>query len=146
MDAAQPNHDNGQASQTFSADTNVFLEYLYEQRGSKVEAITSQLDYIGFDRLVVSVVTLAEVYRRTKQDEVRVTKDLIGKFSVAPLTKPVSDLFQETVFEYKNYHPSVADALIAVTAIEYNAQLFTFNRKHFAFYRGLTLYNPTYTL
>lgn len=111
-------------------DTNVFLEYLYEYRGSKEENLTFELDKVGFDRLAVSVVTLAEVYRYTKKREVRNTKNLINKFAVISLTKHISDVYQVLVY-YKNYHPDVADCLIAATAIAHNAHLFTFNRKHF---------------
>ncbi len=124
-------------------DTNVFLDYLYEKRGSKDLSLTFELDKIGFERLILSVVTLAEVYRKTKKDEVRETKDLVNTFAIAPLSKEVSTVFQTLVFEYKNFHPSVADCLIAATAIVNNAQVFTYNRKHFAYYQDVTLFNPS---
>ena len=124
-------------------DTNIFLEYLYEQRGSKSANISVELDALGYDRLILSVVTLAEVYRNTKKHEVTETKEQLNKFALAPLTKEISSKFQQLVFEHKNRHPSVADCLIAATAIVNNAQVFTFNRKHFAYYQDVTLFNPS---
>ena len=68
------------------------------------------------------------------------------EFITAHITKQISVLFEQLMFEYSAHHPDVADGLIAATALSANAQLFTFNRKHFNFYQELTLYNPTYTL
>ncbi len=110
----------------------------------KAEQMTLKLSKIGFDRLAISHVTFGEVFSRTKQKEVRETIELLNAFIQVPISAEVSHLFKSMVVEYKNYHPSVPDCLIAATAISINAQLFTFNRKHFTYYQDLSLYNPAY--
>lgn len=120
-------------------DTNIFLDYYRDQ-----EAMLNELDSIGFERLAVSTVTVGEVFRYMKNKESSRTKYLLNHFSTIYLSKSISLLFAQLMFEYKAYHPAVADCLIAATAITYNAQLYTFNRKHFSYYQDLTLYNPSY--
>ena len=122
-------------------DTNIFLNYLYEQRTGKSEQTTLELSNIGFERLAISHVTFAEVFSRTKQKEVRRTTELLNNFTQIPLNTEISHRFKAIVVEYKDFHPSVPDCLIAAT----NAQLFTLNRKDFAYYRDLTLYNPAHS-
>ena len=123
-------------------DTNIFLNYLYEQRAGKPDQATQELASVGFERLAISHVTFAEVFRRTKQKEVRQTMELLNDFIQIPLSTEISNRFKAMVVEYKNFHPSVPDCLIAATTIVINAQLFTLNRKDFTYYKDLTLYNP----
>jgi predicted nucleic acid-binding protein len=126
-------------------DTNIFLNYLYEQRAGKPDQTTQELVSIGFERLTISHVTFAEVFSRTKQKEVRSTTKLLNNFSQIPLSTEISHRFKAMVVAYKNFHSSVSDCLIAATTIVINAQLFTLNRKDFTYYKDLTLYNPVYS-
>lgn len=121
-------------------DTNVFLAYYREE-----EELISEIRKIGLDRLLISTVSIGEVARYMKKKEANRTKQLLNEFTTAHITKPISLIFEQLMFEYSAYHPDVADGLIAATAISNNAQLFTFNRKHFTYYQGLTLYNPAYS-
>ena len=120
-------------------DTNVFLDFYHD-----VEIMQKELNEIGFDRLCISTVTVGEVRRYMAKKEISKTQEKLNQFSRIYLSKPISLVFEQLMSEYRDHHPSVADCLIAATAISLNAQLFTFNRKHFTYYQNLTLYSPAY--
>jgi tRNA(fMet)-specific endonuclease VapC len=117
-------------------DTNILIRYF---KGDT--AIINELDNIGFRRLAISTVTAAEMYFGMHKNEIRETKELINKFSIFDIDKNVSKRFLEIVFEHQN-HLSLADALIAATAIENAVQLYTLNIKDFDFLKDIKLYKP----
>ncbi|OWY19858.1 type II toxin-antitoxin system VapC family toxin [Sphingobacteriales bacterium UPWRP_1] len=121
-------------------DTNVVFKHL---RGDT--QITKELDKLGFSRLALSAITVAETYFGMKKAEIRKTKEFINKFNVFLLDKNISLKFLEIVFAYRG-QIQIPDAIIAATAIETNLPLFTLNSKDFDFILGVKLYKPFYAL
>lgn len=120
-------------------DTDVFIHYFHED-----ERITQELDHLSFERLAMSVVSVAEIYFGMRKRESVVTKELIRKFNLFHLDKEISSLFIQFMLGYHDKGISVPDALIAATAVCSNVELFTLNRSDYDFIKGLKLYNPRF--
>ncbi len=120
-------------------DTNVFFR-LFRSDSQMVK----ELNVIGFDRLVLSSISILEIYFGMKKKEKRKTKEKINKFNRQELNSEISLLAEHMMFEHYLLKPSLPDCYIAATAVYLNAELFTLNRKHFEFYSQLKLYNPRY--
>ncbi len=127
------------AKKTILCDTNVVFGYYH-----KKEEMIMELDGLGFERLAISSVSVAEMYFYMRKRERRKTKQLLNKFQVQPLTTEISNLFEQLMYEHHTKHPSIPDCLIAATALVINAELFTFNKKHFTYYEGIKIYKPKY--
>ncbi len=120
-------------------DTNVIFDYYH-----KNENMLLELDELGFERLSISSISVAEMYHYMFTKEKRKTKELLNKFLVRPLTPEISNLFEQLMYEHHTKHPSIPDCLIAATALNINAELFTLNKKHFTYYKGIKFYRPKY--
>lgn len=108
-------------------DTNILIDFL---RGDKkaVDFLT-QINQTS----LLSTITVAELYSGTEgQHELQQLELLIFRFTVVSLTP---DIARKSGLIKKEYHPShnigIADAVIAATALEHNAKLFTLNLKDF---------------
>ena len=117
-------------------DSNIVFKYF---RGE--ENIVKEVDALGFERLAVSAVTIAEMYFGMKKNEVRSTKELLNKFNHYHIDKQISRVFVGLLLEHKN-ELALPDALIASTALVYDVLLYTHNRKDFDFIEGISFYNP----
>ena len=120
-------------------DTNIFIDYF---QGN--ERTIQELDYLGFDRLAISVVTVAEIYFGMRKRETEITRDLVRKFSLMHLDKGISKLFIQYMLGYKHLGMAIPDALIAATTVYSNIELYTHNRQDFEFIENLKLYNPKF--
>jgi tRNA(fMet)-specific endonuclease VapC len=127
------------AKKIILCDTNIFIDYFHDD-----EKVIKELDYLGFDRLAISVVSVAEIYFGMRKRETVKTRDLIRKFNLLHLDKNTSKLFIQFMLGYKDLGIAVPDALIAATTVSNNVELFTHNRKDFDFIEGLKLYNPRF--
>ena len=76
-----------------------------------------------------------------KRKEARKTKELVRRFNLIHIDKPICQRMLDIVFKHGN-RLSLADAIIAATALEYGFDLFTFNRKDFDFLSGMQFFNP----
>lgn len=108
-------------------DTDILIEYL---RGS-VEA----KDYINEIQslIYISSITMAELYAGVRKgNEYKKLEIFIETFEVISLNKDIAKTAGILRNQYKPSHGTgLADALIAATAKEINAQVVTFNGKHF---------------
>jgi tRNA(fMet)-specific endonuclease VapC len=125
------------AKKIILCDTNIFIDYFHDDA-----RVIQELDYLGFDRLAISVVSVAEIYFGMRKRETVKTRELIRKFNLLHLDKNASKLFIQFMLGYKDMGIAVPDALIAATTVSNNVELFTHNRKDFNFIEGLKLYNP----
>ena len=118
-------------------DTNIFIE-IY--RGNV--NITSIVD--NMHGVAVCDVVRAELFygARNKRELQEISVDLDG-LTVLSLLPKISEMAVDLVKTYCLSHKlEFADALIAATAILHNAELFTLNRKDFAYIPNLKLYEP----
>ena len=120
-------------------DTNIFIDYFHEEG-----QIVRELDYLGFNRLAMSVVSVAEIYFGMRKRETSDTRTLISKFNHLHIDKETSKLFVQMMLGYKDMGIAIPDALIAATALANNMVLYTHNRKDFNFIDNLQLYNPKF--
>lgn len=118
-------------------DTGVFFDYF-----EKDEVICQELDDIGFENILISSVSVAEVYFGMRSKEARKIKELIKKFNIYHLDKEVSIRFLELMLAHIDKRIAIPDALIASIALSANVKLYTLNRKDFNYIEGIKLYNP----
>jgi predicted nucleic acid-binding protein len=108
-------------------DTDVLIDYL---RGLPQAA--AYLEARG-ERLLVSAITVAELYAGVQPGEERRVMDrFVSAFEIVSLTR---DIAQKGGLYRRDYGPShgvgLADALIAATAELSQARLITLNARHF---------------
>lgn len=120
-------------------DTNIFIELFHENA-----RIVQELDFLGFERLAISVVAAGEIYFGMRKREATKTKELVRRFNLYHLDKEISNIFIQLMLGYRDKGLSVPDALVAATALANNVELFTLNRSDFEFLKGVKLYNPKY--
>jgi hypothetical protein len=111
----------------FLIDTDVLIEYL---RGKRQAA-----EYLeGIEgELMISAITVAELFSGVHGSN---EMEALDQFMLAFQVVPVDDrLARQGGLIRQQYHPShgigLADALIAATALDREAQLVTFNRRHY---------------
>jgi predicted nucleic acid-binding protein len=108
-------------------DTDVLIDYLrdYPDAVSYVEAQQ--------DRLLISVVTVAELYAGVREGEERSCLErFLRAFEIIPLDPRLAvqgGLYRRDYS--KSHNVGLADALIAATATQRQVSLVTLNRKHF---------------
>jgi predicted nucleic acid-binding protein len=116
-------------------DTNILIE-IYRDNVN----IASIVDDI--QDIAVCDVVRAELFygARNKHEMQEISADL-EEFPVLSLSPQISEMAVNLVKTYCLSHKlEFADALIAATAILHNAELFTLNRKDFAYIPNLKLY------
>ena len=118
-------------------DTNIFIEIF-----RKNIFIRSELDRIGYKNILISDVVKAELFFGAKDKlELQRIKHYLNDFSSLPILPEISKMAIDLVENYcLSQKLNLPDALIAATAIYYNIELFTLNKKHFLFIPNLELY------
>jgi len=118
-------------------DTNIFIEY-YKNN----PMICGILEHINPKEIAVSDVVCAELYfgARNRQELDDIVADM-EKLTVLTISPKISKLAVDLVKQYCLSHKlKLPDAQIAATAILHDAELFTLNRKDFAYIPNLRLY------
>jgi predicted nucleic acid-binding protein len=118
-------------------DTNIFIE-IYRQNVS----VRAVLEKIGYDNIVVSDVTRAELYygaiNKTELSKIRKDLNMIPVLHVDPsISKMAVSLVEQYCLSHKL---DWEDALIAATAILHQIELYTLNVKDFIFISDIKLY------
>jgi predicted nucleic acid-binding protein len=117
----------------FLVDTDVLVDYL---RGNE-KSIRFVKNHA--DRIVLSAISVAELYSGVKGDEEREALDaFIDLFPSLEVTPEAAKLAGEFRRDFlKSHRLGLADALIAATAECHEAELKTLNTKQFPMLRGL---------
>lgn len=118
-------------------DTDVIIEFY---KGNSV--ISNELRIIGLDRMALSVISAAElIYGALNKKELKRICNDIDSLNLLQINQSINTKFIELMKLYSLSHKlKIPDCLIAATAIEYNIQLFTLNKKDFNFINSLELY------
>ena len=94
--------------------------------------------------LTVSIITEIEMIQGTKTNVEK--KGLVKKldvFKAINVTEEISDAAKQLIIQYSSSHGlMLADSFIAATALHFDIELFTFNKKDFRFIKNLKLYEP----
>ncbi|MEY4539992.1 MAG: hypothetical protein RLZZ306_1749 [Bacteroidota bacterium] len=119
-------------------DTNIFIGAF----NGKQNAIDT-MEKIGFENIVISSITLMELYQGMgNKHELVQMKKKIKYYDVIDINSQISKLATTFIENYKLSHGlQIPDALIGATAVVHNIELFTFNIKDFSFMPDLKLYN-----
>jgi len=120
-------------------DTNIFIEY-YKNN----PVICKQIEDINPKEIRINDVVCAELYfgARNKQELVNIVSDM-EKLTDLPISSNISKYATDLVKQYCLSHKlRLPDAQIAATALFYDAELFTLNRKDFVYIPNLKLYEP----
>lgn len=119
-------------------DTDVIIEFY---KGNL--QIANILRQIGIENIAISSITVAELFfgALNKNELNRISKD-ISLMNVLSINEDINDAFIELMQKYSLSHKlKIPDSLIAATSIEYKINLFTLNKKDFAFISNLPLYD-----
>ena len=116
-------------------DTDVLIEYL---RGSDQAA--EFLEELEGD-LLISAITVAELFSGARgSDELDALDQFIQAFEVVPVDEPLARAGGQLRQEYRASHGvGLADALIASSAMDREAELVTFNRGHYPMVEDVTV-------
>ena len=117
-------------------DTNIFI-HAFNGRQTTIE----KLQEIGLDQVVLSVITLMELYQGMgNKVELAQMKRKIRYYDVVDIDIATSKLAANLVESYKLSHNlQIPDAIIAATAVIHQIPLYTYNIKDFAFIPGIRL-------
>jgi predicted nucleic acid-binding protein len=90
------------------------------------------------EEIIVSAITVAELYAGVRDDERRHLDDLISLFKVIAISQEIAEtggLIKQQY--YKSHGVGLADAIIAATSFHSDAELKTLNKKHYPMIKGL---------
>jgi predicted nucleic acid-binding protein len=108
-------------------DTDVLIDYLRDQADA-----VAYLNAAA-ERLLLSAVTVAELYAGVREGAERIAlDDFIKDFEIVQVDKEIASIGGLYRRDYiKSHGTGLADAIIAATAAIRQADLVTLNKKHF---------------
>jgi predicted nucleic acid-binding protein len=120
-------------------DTNIFIS-AFNGRQNTID----QLDKIGLDEIVLSAVTVMELFQGMgNKEELAQMKKKIKYYDVVQIDEEVSRKAIEFIESYKLSHGlSIPDAIIGATSVVHQIPLYTYNIRDFDFLPGVILYQP----
>lgn len=120
-------------------DTNILIS-AFNGRTDTIE----QLRAIGLENLLLSSITVMELLQGMgNKAELAQMKKKIRFYDVIHLDKDISEKAMSLIEQFSLSHRlQIPDAIIGASAIVYKIELFTYNRKDFAFLPGINLYEP----
>ena len=117
----------------YLVDTDVLIDFL---RGN---AKAKQFIKTNFDSIMLSTITIAELYSGVREGEERLNLDeFIELVVVVPVTDEIAvkgGLFKRDYI--KSHGTGFADAIIAATSIVHKVTLCSLNKKHFPMVRDM---------
>lgn len=121
---------------TVLVDTSVLIDHLRGSSGAR-EALRVVVD--RSERLAASVLTKVEVLAGMRASEERPTRRLFDILDWLPVDDAIADHAGRLANHYCRSHPGVdpVDFVIAATAMELDAVLWTRNVKHFPMFQDL---------
>ena len=124
-------------------DTNVISRYILN---SSTEITITIEEIIGIENIFITPVIYIELmnwlafYEGIEKTKRRQLKRLINSIPVVTLNEDICNFAMKLAFQ--NPHSKVADTLIGATAIYYNINIYTLNKKDFELI-GAPLYSIT---
>lgn len=117
-------------------DTSVLVDHL---RGSSQAADAMRQDVADGARLTASVLTKIEVLRGMRSAERPAVRQLFGALEWIAVSEGIAEAAGQFARRYRSSHHNieVPDYVIAATADQLSAELWTCNVKHFPMFPGL---------
>ena len=118
-------------------DTNIFIS-AFNGRQDTID----QLDKIGLDEIVLSAVTVMELFQGMgNKEELDRMKKKIKYYDIVQMDESISIKAIEFIETYKLSHGlSIPDAIIGATAVVHQIPIYTYNIRDFDFLPGIILY------
>ena len=118
-------------------DTNILIEVIDRNNKKIIESLVE----LGESNLCISSVTYSELLiGAVNARHLSILLTELEKFILIPIDSQIDQLHRKLIEYYALSHKlSIQDALIASTAIHYDSELFSLNRKDFRFIEGLRL-------
>ncbi len=120
-------------------DTNIFIS-AFNGRQDTID----QLDKIGLDEILLSAVTVMELFQGMgNKEELARMKKKIKYYDVVQMDENISAKAIELIELYQLSHGlSIPDAIIGATSVVHQIPLYTYNIKDFDFLPDIILYQP----
>lgn len=120
-------------------DTNIFIS-AFNGRQDTID----QLDKIGLDEIVLSAVTVMELFQGMgNKEELARMKKKIRYYDIVQIDQDISTKAIEFIESFKLSHGlQIPDAIIGATAVIYQIPLYTYNLRDFDFLPNINLYQP----
>lgn len=120
-------------------DTNIFIS-AFNGRQDTID----QLDKIGLDEIVLSAVTVMELFQGMgNKEELARMKKKIKYYDIVQIDQDISTKAIEFIESFKLSHGlQIPDAIIGATAVIYQIPLYTYNLRDFDFLPNINLYQP----
>lgn len=117
-------------------DTNIFIS-AFNNRADTI----AQLEEIGFDNILLSAITVMELYQGMgNKQELAQMKKRIKYYDVLPIDTFISEQAIALIAQFKLSHNlQIPDAIIGASAVVYQIDLFTYNYKDFNFMPNIKL-------
>jgi hypothetical protein len=118
-------------------DTNILIS-VFSGRKDTIE----QLDKIGTNNIILSAVTVMELYQgMTNKKELLAMKKNIRFYDVLEIDERISEKAVQLMDLYNLSHNlQIPDAIIGASAIIYQFDFYTYNLKDFQFMPNIKLY------
>ena len=114
-------------------DTNILIEILKNNQ----ETIKIVQNFNG-ELAISSVISMELIYGAFNKAEIKQIEAFLLSFRIIWIDSKISKKAYNLIKEYsKSHNLDIPDSLIAATAIENSAELFTYNIKDFKFIKGL---------
>jgi len=125
-------------------DTDVIIDFFDRDKPRHQSTYDLILPLYNENLICVSVITVMEVLSGlTNKAEWKRGSEQLAALNSFLITPECSLRALNLMQAYRLSHGlSIPDALIAATALELVRPLFTYNKKHFKFIKGLRLWNP----
>ena len=113
--------------------------------------LSYQVAYAAFENFkkdniipCISIITIIEMLQGNKStsDKKRISKQLVPFLEIG-ISDTIGITARELITTYSSSHGlMIADSFIASTALHFDIEIFTFNKKDFRFIKNLKLYEP----
>lgn len=121
-------------------DTSVLVEVLRARKGEVIWVEEILVEYVPIGLFLSPVVAAELFYGARSKNDLSFLEKFVSRFQLLEFTASTHGIFLELMRKYSLSHrPKVADALIAVAALEHAIPLFTLNTRDFQFIEGLEL-------
>lgn len=118
-------------------DTDVIIEFLDRNN----EIVTKKLRSFGINNVLMSEVTASElIFGARNRKHLATLAAFLNQCVILSINEAISNLHFKLVRDYSLSHKlKVQDALIAATALHWEIDFYTLNKKDFKFIKGLQL-------
>ena len=126
------------ANQVVMVDTSILIDFY--RKTDKSKSVWLSLVRQGYE-FAISSVTKYEIYSGASEGQLQFWNSILGAITIIPFDESCVDtaVSINSALKKKRKQIDIADLFIAATAMTYNLQIATLNRKHFERIEGLQI-------